>query len=503
MSLVQLSRLLPLPEEDLQQIFDYAATLSKEEAAHHFTNLLGESPQSIEFVSVFNSSREYPKSASNLGQDSLSARVPKHTRKAPKKNPPLHTPLPRQLDNHDDPGTAYKKKDEQDYIARKTANNFTLQAQSASIKMPAPREPPSAAGRLISDKPNAKTTPVTRTSQPAPKTKVTITGGTPMHGASMALGELDSAIRSLEIQTNPTRTDLASRACNCIATRHPLFKAAPNCLNCGKVICVKEGLGPCTFCGMPLLSSGEIQDMIRELKEERGREKMALHASSHRRSEVSKVPAPFSAPRSGGPTPGEASLGFAAADVAMRRAQEHRDRLLGFQAQNAKRTTVRDAVGEFETPDAGTSMWASPAERARQLKAQQKILREQEWNARPEYEKRKQVVSIDLVRGKVIKKMATVERPKEEDDVEEDASQAEVSGNEDKERGQGTFRRNPLIKGLTKPVYHASKGKEIDKSGDEPRKKTWRRVQDDYDDNEEIILDGGIYGGDPQAGNVG
>jgi Putative zinc finger motif, C2HC5-type len=494
MSLAQLSHLLPLPEADLQQVLDYAATLNKQEAADHFNNLLGETPQSIEFISTFNSRREDTKPPS-LGQGSLSSEVPKPIRRIPKKKPALHTPAPRQIDNYDAPGTSYTKRDEQDYIPRKPANKFALRSQP-TVQTPTSRTPPSAASPLISDlKPTNKSTPNSRTSSPASRTKVTLTGGTPMHGASAALGELNSAIRSLEIQTNPTKNDNASRACNCIATKHPLLTAAPNCLSCGKVICVKEGLGPCTFCGTPLLSSSEIQGMIRELKEERGREKMALDASSHRRAEVSKLPAPFSAPRSGGPTPGEASLGLSAAEVAMRKAQEHRDRLLGFQAQNTKRTTVRDEARDFETPDMGTSIWASPAERARQLKAQQKVLREQEWNAQPEYEKRRQVVSIDLVGGKVVKRMAALERPREVEDEEGNTPLAEVSGNEDRAKVRGAFSQNPLMNGLTKPVYNV-KGKEVEKAGEEPGKKTWRRVQDDYYDNEEIILDGGMYGGD-------
>lgn len=235
--------------------------------------------------------------------------------------------------------------------------------------------------------------------------------------------------------------------------------------------------------------------MLRELKEERGKEKMAIEASSHRRADVSKVPAPFSAPRSGGPTPGEAGLGLSAAEVAMRKAQEHRDRLLGFQQQNAKRTTVRDEAGDFETPETGTSMWGSAGERAAQLKAQMKVLREQEWNARPEYEKRRQVVSIDLVKGKVVKRMGAVERPKEMDiesdpDEEIDPVPVESSSNG---HGSGTFSKNPLLGGLIKPVYNAGKGKEVD-TGSGERRKTWRRVQDDYDDNEGIILDGGAYG---------
>jgi hypothetical protein len=309
-----------------------------------------------------------------------------------------------------------------------------------------------------------------------------------MQGGSAALRELDAAIRSLEISTNSSLLDNEKRKCNCIGARHPLLAAAPNCLNCGKVICVKEGLGPCTFCGTPLLSAVEIQGMIRELREERGREKMALDASSHRRADVSKTPAPFTTPRGVDTTmlsPAEA------------KAKEHRDKLLAFQAQNAKRTTVRDEAADFETPiTAGVNMWASPAERAKQLKKQQKVLAEQEWNARPDYEKRRQVVSIDLVKGKVVKRMGAVERKPQpqsesEDDVEE-LPKSDTSGN----KGGGTFSQNPLLGSLIKPVYDTGKGKDSAERPPEARKKTWRRVQDDLDDNEDIILDGGVYGRD-------
>lgn len=213
---------------------------------------------------------------------------------------------------------------------------------------------------------------------------------------------------------------------------------------------------------------------------------MALDAAGNKRAEVSKKPAPFAQARN------EIAL-----SPAERKAKEHRDRLLGFQAQNAKRTTVRDEAADFETPAmAGANIWASPAERAKQLKKQQKVLAEQEWNARPEYEKRRQVVSLDLVKGKVVKKMAMapVERlldPRSESDEEvEDTPLRDISGN----GGGGTFSRNPLLGGLIKPVWDAGKGMEVDTEVPGERKKTWRRVQDDLDDNEAIILDGGAYG---------
>ena len=306
-----------------------------------------------------------------------------------------------------------------------------------------------------------------------------------MHGASAVLSEFDAVIRSLEISTNGTLLDNEKRRCNCIGARHPLLAAAPNCLNCGKVICVKEGLGPCTFCGQPLLSAVEVQGMIQTLREDRGREKMAIDNSSQRRAEVSKKPIPFA------PKVAEAMMSPAEA-----KAKEHRDRLLGFQAQNAKRTTVRDEAADFETPvTARTNLWASPAERAKQLKQQQKVLAEQEWNARPEYEKRRQVISIDITGKKAVKRMAAIERPKFEVESEEEPEPlplSDSSGN----RGGGTFSRNPLLGGLIKPVYDSGKGKESEKK-EVPKKKMWRRVQDDLDDNEAIILDGGAFGGEP------
>jgi hypothetical protein len=312
-----------------------------------------------------------------------------------------------------------------------------------------------------------------------------------MHGASTALSDLDLAIRTLEMTTNPSLApnDIEARRCNCVATRHPLQAAAPNCLSCGKVICVKEGLGPCTFCGAAILSSAEIQSMIKELKAERGLERMAADREAHKKADVSSTPRPFTKPRDGG----DMSLAEA-------KAREHRDRLLGFQAQNAQRTTVRDEAADFDMSDMG-NMWSSPAERARQLKKQQKLLREMEWSARPEYEKRKTVLSIDLVGGKVVKKMVPVERPptpEEAGTLEETGGGAavlqEVDGNENRGTG-GAFSKNPLLGGgMIKPVYDA-KGKGSELEGRKSKSTKWRRVQDDLDDNEGVILDGGMYNG--------
>ncbi|KAI3395943.1 hypothetical protein diail_654 [Diaporthe ilicicola] len=546
MSLNQLSMLLGLPDEDCKQILDYGSTLSKAEAADHFKNLLGDSPQAIEFISSFNSRRQDPKPApapvTRQQPQPVQDAVPKTQRGPKKKKAPLGTPAPRQItDATPASGTVYSKKTlEDDYIAGRSGastpsnTNSPFKAPTPKSSTPPPqkfsKQPPSAAGSLVSDrlapKQKPKSNPTSRSSTPgpasrgnAPVTKVSIAGGTPMHGASTAVADLDAAIRSLEITTNPSLAtsgsgDDSARRCNCVATRHPLQSAAPNCLSCGKVICLKEGLGPCTFCGAPLLSSGEVQSMIRELRAERGREKQAADREAHRRADVAAKPRPFTKPRTGGE---DGDRPAAAASEAEARALEHRDRLLGFQAQNARRTTVRDEAADFDVSGAmagGGSLWASPEERARELKRQQKLLREMEWSARPDYEKRQQVVSIDLVGGKVVKKFVARERPATPDEEEEEEGDPlgsgagggggvleETSANRRPGAG-GAFSRNPLLGGMIKPVYDA-KGKGTALEGRKDRAARWRRVQDDLDDNEAVILDGGVYGGQQQGAGTG
>ncbi|PSR77106.1 hypothetical protein BD289DRAFT_445837 [Coniella lustricola] len=579
MSLNQLSMLLGLPDIDLRQIVDYATTLSKAEAADHFKNLLGDSPQAIEFISAFNSRRREPKPVpgptppqaqaqppssaqqsalpANQSQSQPTDQVPKRQRQPKKKKPQIHTPAPRQIAATDlGPGTVYQKAREDDYYApaRSAASGSASGASTPSkapSRTPTPAKGAAAAqkqqkqaGSLISDllappksksRPNSK--PPSRSATPGPATptptptnaatttKISITGGLPMHGASGAIADLDAAIRALEITTNPslssngrTAGTVAARRCNCVATRHPLQTAAPNCLHCGKVICLKEGLGPCTSCGHPLLTSEEVQAMIRELKVERGREKQAADKQAHRRPDVASAPRPFTQARTG--FEHEADSNTTSSSEAERRAREHRDKLLTFQAQNARRTTVRDEAADFDVSLAGGgsgSMWASPEERARELKRQQKLVREMEWNARPDYEKRQQVVSIDLVGGKVIKKMAAKERPPTPEEILDDnghdhghnsafatttgrtgsAGSAVLSQTDGNKRtaGGGAFSKNPLLGGMIKPVYDA-KGKGVALEGRKDRATPrWRRVQDNMDDNEGVILDGGIYGG--------
>lgn len=574
-ALPRLQQLLPLDEDSLKQIITYADTLPKDDAAEHLKNLLGDSAHALEFIAGFNLRRQrapdqtpsrLPGNTSQtaavggtttaaMGGAAADAAPPPGTRKnqAPeqrkkKKGRNIHSLPARQLQGHGDTSGAYRKCDEEDYMpkqARQQRHNEQV-AENLALREARPpdatqlplvtddaaltnrsitaKAPPSAAGPLVSDlmAPSSRileagSASSSRSSSRAPKAKVNISGGTAMHGASTALTDLDAAIRALEVQTNPTlagsAADDARRKCNCMGARHALLDMAPNCLECGHIVCVKQGLGPCTFCGTPLLAPAELAKVLRVLRDERGEERMRVNNSTHRKAEVATGKTRAFTGReflaqtssSGRPSPlsstpasdAEASGGDGEEDPSKAKATAHRDRLLGFQANNARRTRIHDEAADYDVPAGGTSMWASPQERAQQLKRQQRALREIEWATRPEHEKRRVVASIDLAGGKVVRRMAEVERPDlgaAADGEEQDRDQGE--GGEvsvpPTSAGRGAFGNNPLLGTLVRPRARVEKGKAAERE----KRNTWRRVQMDGDeDNEKWILDGGAYGG--------
>ncbi|EGX44640.1 hypothetical protein AOL_s00188g308 [Orbilia oligospora ATCC 24927] len=550
----RLSNLLPLPEDELRQVVSYAATspdLSNPSAiATHFTDLLGSSPGCLSFIEEFNR-RRFPAapSASKPRQSSTrndSDAPPRSNRKGTKKKEPLSKlPPVRKIENNFSgssenlAGKVYKKEDLDDYMStsrKKMASNSnptskpTSQTPSRSTTPNPPmgtsttstststapvthqsQKQPAQQGMLTSDLLNKK-----KASKPKPTT-VSVPANTTMRAPSSTLSDVSSALRSLELQTNPTLTNthtlpVEKRRCNCSGRKHELLLAAPNCLHCGKIICIKEGLALCTFCGHDLISSEDMEAMRRILRDEQSKEKMNAHNAGHRKAETTKTTAVYASkvnPSAGGvnhlsgPTP---ALSASGSSAALASAMEQRDKLLGFQSSSAKRTRIIDQAADWETPDSGVNMWATPQERALQLREQQRKMRELEWENRDEWEKRSVVVSIDLKGKRVERRMGAIEKPKFEVEAEKE---------EDEEvipfiaaTGGGTFSKNPLlVKGLIKPVWkphNNTKNAEDDniESSDDlgqwgkKIRSGWRVVQDDMNDNEALILDGGRLGGE-------
>ncbi|KNG81877.1 C2HC5 finger protein [Aspergillus nomiae NRRL 13137] len=506
----RISQILPLDKESLTQIITYAASLPKEEGADHLKNLLGDSPAAFEFISAFSSRRDpapQRPAASNAPSSTPTATSSRNPgagqKKGKKSKPPLHSAgPPRRPDNFGDVTGGYKKADlEEDYMAPaprakqdtgasrspylsvEDSSAASSRAHSPVPKQSSSKPPPSASGPMLSDLlPNVKskaaksssTRHSNNTSTSQSKNSLTTTN----------ISDLTAAIAALEVSTNPTLGN-ESRKCSCFAAIHPLFDPAPNCLNCGKIICSLEGLQPCSFCGTPLLSNEEVQSMIRELRAERGQEKMRAHNESHHRE--------------GGPGQGPSP---SASSSKLNAAMAHRDKLLQFQAQNAKRTRVVDEAADFETPNVASTLWMSPAQRALALKKQQQILREMEEKARPEWEKKRTIMSLDIKGGRVTRvyqsagaSPADPGSPAEEE-PEPESEAIEPADDSTKSRRGEAFSRNPLLAagGLMRPVWKGPDGKPVEARPQKERQQTWRRVQDDKDDNEQWILDGGLHG---------
>ncbi|EAW08884.1 C2HC5 finger protein [Aspergillus clavatus NRRL 1] len=514
----RLAQLLPLDEESLTQIVTYSANLSKEEGAEHLKNLLGDSPAAFEFIASFSARREpqrsQPAAPARGGGDNQPATADTPAprggaRKGKKPKAPLHSAGPvRRPENFGNVTGGYRKEDrDADYMAAAPARMSTRgdtvtgslqvprqqgapssrdssaapsRTQSPVPRTTTPKNPPSASGQLISDLlPNVKA----KAAKPSSSSRQQGGGSGKGSLTTSNISDLTAAIAALEVSTNPTLGGGGGggRKCTCYASIHPLFEPVPNCLHCGKIICSLEGLQPCSFCGTPLLSTDEVQSMIRELRAERGQEKMRAHNEGVQRE---------SGP---GPTP----VGASKLDAA----KAHRDKLLQFQAQNAKRTRVVDEAADFETPNVASTLWMSPAQRALALKKQQRILREMEEKARPEWEKKTTIMSLDIKGGRVTRvyqSAAPAESSSAADTKDEDAD--DVPRDETKRSGREAFSHNPLLAagGLLRPVWKTEENTPAEgtttTTTPKERKQTWRRVQDDNDDNEQWILDGGLHG---------
>ena len=531
-ALPRLQRLLPLDDDSLKEVITYSSTLSKEATAEHLKNLLGDSPQALEFISSFNSRRGNAQQSALHAEDSG---VPKSQKRGAKKaKAPLHAAGParrpegygdfagsytKHYDSNDELGSRNKRPTSQDYnasfmsttpdalqvpqttVGGRTSGSSATSRDTSPAK-PSQKLPPSAHGNLISDfgfanvrSKQAKKVAHGNQSQPQSGTS------TPNRGSSTtttsSVSDLTAAIAALELSTNPTLSK-ERRKCPCNASIHPLFTTAPNCLNCGKIICALEGLQPCAFCDSPILTRDQVNGMIKALKEERGIEKMAVHNVGQSRSGTAT-------PVFGASTPDSGSGDEASSAAA--RARAHRDKLLSFQRENAQRTRVHDEAADYDaTLTPGTTQWMSPVQRAAALKKQQKYLRELEEANRPEWEKKRTVMSMTIKGGKLVKSYGTEKAPplmvdKEEaidlEDPDAGVGDQHLNLNPRNPR-KGAFSNNPLLASgkLIRPVWKASDGADTDKGKgrETERKSVWRRVQDDNDDNEQWILDGGLHG---------
>lgn len=264
-----------------------------------------------------------------------------------------------------------------------------------------------------------------------------------------SLEEIEDAVRYLS--ATHEEKDSGKYKCSCLGKLHPIFSIAPNCLSCGKIICVREGLhlNNCTFCGAELIPFNERMQLIEALKEEEN----SINNSSNtkpgkeQRTWENKKESPKTYKISTGMGKNlfdqqDKLFDFIERqkererkreqvlrerdeqeklkdtikanadnkqdeiiDEDLRKAQERLENLLHFQDTSAERTKIIDNASDFNISN-DVGLWGSAREKALLLKKQQRNLRkweklERERNGR----KDKYVVSLDIkADGKVIMK---------------------------------------------------------------------------------------------------
>lgn len=209
--------------------------------------------------------------------------------------------------------------------------------------------------------------------------------------------DIDAAMEKLSV--NPP----GRKECDCMGSKHGLLDMAPNCLNCGKIVCKKEGLGPCLHCNEPLLPN----DKVKEITEILTKQKYAVIATMNKKALVAAGIDP------------SIKQDMHAMSESSAVAETNLERLLGYQANDSVRTRIIDQVGEVDMPYQGVSQWSTASEQAEQLRQQQKALRRAEAERKMRSGQGKKVLSIDVRGNKVYQSI--VDAPIEEQlDDEED-----------------------------------------------------------------------------------
>jgi hypothetical protein len=281
---------------------------------------------------------------------------------------------------------------------------------------------------------------------------------------------LEAALKELDIKAETPGKK--RKPCQCQATKHPLLTAAPNCLSCGKIICTAEGVGPCTFCGSPVLSKEQQVSLIAEAKKKRAEQKQQVQNSKNAPSGGKSGGMPAYASKLGGSNNPAFQIDDDDDDDRLK-AELHKEKLLEFQRTSAKRSTVIDQATDFELPTDQANPWQTPQERALMLKKQQSNLRRIQ---RTGESSRHKVMTIDVQTKQV--RVQDVDSPSSSSDEEEEVKKMDLSKKTvNDQTSAGTYSHNPLLKGITAPKFVGQKNKKI--KGQLRRKE---RVQYDVDD---------------------
>ncbi|VEU23825.1 DEKNAAC104869 [Brettanomyces naardenensis] len=466
-----ISEILPLDDETISQMVNYAISelRTRDAVSQHFINLLGETPKALEFITKF----------SNMIFGDPNKKISTSKIKSSPSVRPEANPTKKNGD------VWASKQADKPSISNQRLKNAPLSGTSTS--------------ELLDKKP----TIVREDSLKKKYAQRTLDN----------LKDLDAALNELEVSDtnmNKERSDKVIRVCNCNATRHPLFEMFPNCLNCGKIICAREGFQPCSYCGKELLTNEERLQIMEVLK----KEKEGLEGKSNTRREFSqdgnrghnkKNVIKISINSTGQNNYKVQDLAFKriekrrelerkkeemkkkqteeteqvkkelehyksieGKDEELLRAQERLDTLMNFQDNGAERTKIIDQASDYDLPSTSYNLWATPMERALQLKRQQKQLRKSQDAEDRRSGRGKRVVDMSIRSGKVY--LREVDAPEEipedlSDDEEIQDLKAKVSdekANKLEESSHNVWDYKSDASKWARPVYLGTPGGELE-----------------------------------------
>lgn len=402
-ALATLGNILPLDEESCKEVVNYTLSLPSDyEVQTHYMNLLGDTVVTRDFVRKF----------LVLKNEAQARQV--HDDQKPRKK---------------DDGVIQEQRFNKARDSPAWANDGPSEKSNTTKKAVLAKQVPRTTSEMLE--------------KPVPTPSSQLVKRTEKKNVSN-LKDIEGVLAELEL-SHESRTIL--RKCNCMATRHPLFTLFPNCLNCGKIICSKEGLQPCSFCGADLMSSKDrreisqilqdekkaLQDKTggiklkqkpsvaniealkkqkpskvvvkmktgenmwkaqdRALKEVEAKHKKALAEEENQRKEQEEIEQQLQE--------FEAMEREKDVDAELVNANSRLETLLNFQETGAERTRIIDNAADFELPNTGGSMWLSPIERALQLKKQHRQLRKHEENESKRAGRGAKTIEMVIKDGKV------------------------------------------------------------------------------------------------------
>lgn len=469
-----ISKVLPLDPESVAQIVDYAISSlhTREAVSRHFMDLLGETSEVLDFITKF--------SDMLFGNDTK-----KTVKVVNKKSNPLSGDIAWSKNN----ASNHKNTQKSARLAHNTSRGVNT-------------------SELIDQIPSHEQL----RKKHAKKTL-------------NSLKDLDSALNELDVsdKSGLKESKEVVRICNCNATRHPLFTMFPNCLNCGKIICVKEGFQPCSYCGKPLLTNAERLELVGILQQEKDellgkKTSERSNSQNHQNKKKKKKKVIKISINSAGTNnyriqerafkrierkrelemkkeeaikeKEELNKQIKAEeektkqvkmkskdnvkDEELVKAEARLDKLLDFQANGAERTNIIDEASDYDLPTASYNLWASPLERALQLKRQQKQMRIQREDEERRSGRGKKVVNISIRNGKAylheVKGSESSDRDNSEDrDIKDLTSQLRKEKTDElEEKSQHVWDYESDQRKWSRPVYVGK----LDKKKDEKEKES-------------------------------